>query len=64
MTRRQTRFFFGAGTTIFAGIFVALTIHSHTRFGELTHADAITPDVIAGKHVWHRKKHQLPHTPG
>ena len=55
MTRRQTRFFFIAGTTIFTVIFVALTIHSHTRFAELTHADAITADVIAGKHVWHRK---------
>ena len=55
MTRRQTRFFFIAGTTIFTVIFIALTIHSHTRFAELTHADAITPDVIAGKHVWHRK---------
>ncbi len=30
MTRRQTRFFFIAGTTIFTAIFVALTIHSHT----------------------------------
>ena len=55
MTRRQTRFFFAAGTTIFAGIFVALTIHSHTRFPQLTHEEALTPDVIAGKHVWHRK---------
>ena len=55
MTRRQTRVFFAAGTTIFAGIFLALTIHSHMRFGELTHADAITPAVIEGKHVWHRK---------
>jgi len=55
MTRRQTRMFFVAGTTIFAAIFTALTIHSHTKFGELTHADAITPDVIEGKHVWHRK---------
>lgn len=55
MTRRQTRIFFVAGTTIFAAIFVALTIDSHTKFGELTHADAITPQVIEGKHVWHRK---------
>lgn len=55
MTRRQTRLFFIVGTTVFAMIFVGLTIHSHTRFDELTHADAITPEVIAGKHVWHRK---------
>ena len=25
------------------------------QFPALTHADRITPDVIAGKHVWHRK---------
>ena len=55
MTRRQTRFFFIAGTTIFSAVFIALTIDSHMRFGELTHADAITPEVIEGKHVWHRK---------
>ena len=55
MTKRQTRLFFVIGTTLFAAIFVGLTIHSHMKFAELTHADAITPDVIAGKHVWHRK---------
>lgn len=55
MTKRQTRVFFVAGTTIFGIIFLALTIHSHTRFGALTHADTITPAVIEGKHVWHRK---------
>ena len=55
MTRRHTRVFFVAGTAIFAIVFVALTIHSHTRFGELTNASEITPDVVAGKHVWHRK---------
>ena len=55
MTRRHTRLFFLAGTGFFALVFIGMTIHSHTRFGELTNADAITPDVIAGKHVWHRK---------
>src|SRR5215216_16557 len=47
--------FFVAGTTVFAVIFTALTIDSHRKFGTLTHADAITPAVIEGKHVWHRK---------
>ena len=55
MTRRQTRIFFVAGTAIFSLIFIALTIDSHMKFGKLTHADAITPAVIEGKHVWHRK---------
>ncbi|AMY09215.1 Nitric oxide reductase cytochrome c subunit [Luteitalea pratensis] len=55
MTKRHTRLFFVVGTSVFAAIFLGLTIHSHMRFGELTHAEAITPQVIAGKHVWHRK---------
>jgi nitric oxide reductase subunit C len=55
MTRRQTRLFFVVGTTVFAVIFIALTIHSHTKFGELTNEHNLTAEVIAGKHVWHRK---------
>jgi nitric oxide reductase subunit C len=55
MTKRQTRLFFVIGTTVFAAIFIGLTIDSHLRFGKLTHSEAITPQVIAGKHVWHRK---------
>jgi nitric oxide reductase subunit C len=55
MTKRQTRMFFAAGTTLFAVTFLALTIDSHRQFGRLTHAEAINPAVIAGKHVWHRK---------
>ena len=55
MTKRHTRMFFVAGTSVFAALFVALTIDSHRQFGSLTHAEAITPEVIEGKHVWHRK---------
>ena len=55
MTRRQTRFFFVAGTTVFALVFIGLTIDSHRQFGRLTHEENITEAVVAGKHVWHRK---------
>jgi nitric oxide reductase subunit C len=55
MTKRQTRVFFVAGTTLFAIIFVGLTIDSHRQFGRLTHEEALTDEVVAGKHVWHRK---------
>ena len=55
MTKRQTRMFFVGGTTVFALVFIALTIDSHRQFGRLTHEDALTPQVVAGKHVWHRK---------
>jgi nitric oxide reductase subunit C len=53
MTKRHTRLFFIGGTLLFAAIFIALTIDSHRRFGELTNAENITEEVIAGKHVWH-----------
>jgi nitric oxide reductase subunit C len=55
MTKRQTRFFFFAGTLVFTLVFVALTIDSHRQFDRLTNADQITSAVIEGKHVWHRK---------
>lgn len=55
MTKRQTRMFFAAGTTLFAVVFIALTIDSHRQFPRLTHDEAITPAVEAGKTVWHRK---------
>lgn len=55
MTKRQTRLFFVLGTSLFAAIFTGMTVDSHMRFGALTHAEAITPHVVAGKHVWHRK---------
>ncbi len=54
MTKRHTRLFFFVGTLLFAFIFILLTIDSHRQFGELTNADAITPEVIEGKHIWHR----------
>lgn len=55
MTKRQARLFFYISTVGFALIFLGMTVHSHTRFGELTNADALTPEVIAGKDLWHRE---------
>ena len=55
MTKRHTRAFFVAGTAVFGLIFLLLTIHSHTQFATLTNEAAITDEVVAGKHVWHRK---------
>lgn len=54
MNKRQTRAFFLGSTGLFSLIFLALTVDSHRQFAALTHADQITPEVIAGKHVWHR----------
>ncbi len=54
MTKRHTRLFFIGGTLLFAAIFVGLTIDSHRQFATLTNAENITPEVVEGKHVWHR----------
>lgn len=55
MTKRQAAGFFLGGTGIFTALFVGMTIHSHTRFPELTHAENITETVLHGKDVWHRE---------
>lgn len=54
MTKRQTRIFAYVSSLGFAAVFLGLTIQSHTRFPELTHSQNLTPEVIAGKDVWHR----------
>lgn len=54
MNKRQTRLFAVAATAISALAFLALTVDSHRQFPTLTHADQITPQVIAGKNVWHK----------
>ena len=53
MTKQHTRMFFYAGTLLFSLIFIGMTIHSHTKFGELTNEDRLTPQVVRGQHVWH-----------
>jgi nitric oxide reductase subunit C len=53
MTKRQTRLFFIGGTALFAAIFLGMTVDSHRQFDRLTNAEQITPDVAAGKDVWH-----------
>jgi nitric oxide reductase subunit C len=54
MTNRQSRIFAIAATAISALIFLILTIDSHRQFPELTHSQNITPEVTAGKDVWHK----------
>jgi nitric oxide reductase subunit C len=54
MTKRQAVIFFFAVTGVFTLVFVGLTIHSHTRFPELTNEHLMTADVLAGKDVWHK----------
>lgn len=53
MTKRHARNFFLVCTIGFALIFIGMTIDSHRQFDKLTNAQNITPDVTAGKDVWH-----------
>ncbi len=53
MTKQHTRFFFLIGTLLFALVFIGLTIDTHRQIPTLTNAENITPEVIAGQHVWH-----------
>ena len=54
MNKRQSRIFAIVATGLAAVAFVGMTIHSHTRFGELTNAHNITPEITHGKDVWHK----------
>lgn len=54
MNKRQARLFAIASTGIATFAFLALTVHSHTRFGALTNAQNNTPQVQSGRDVWHK----------
>lgn len=54
MNKRQSRIFAIVATGLAALAFLGMTLHSHTRFGELTNAADITPEITHGKDVWHK----------
>ena len=53
MSKRQAALFFFGATAVFLLVFLGMTVHSHTRFPELTNADRIDDAVLRGKDVWH-----------
>ncbi|MFB6262833.1 MAG: c-type cytochrome, partial [Bradymonadaceae bacterium] len=53
MTKRQTWLFSVIATGLCSAAFIALTIHSHTRFDDLTNSENLTPKVERGMEVWH-----------
>ena len=55
LTKRQTRAFFYGSSGIFTLVFLGLTVDTHRQIPKLTNEASNTPEVIAGKHVWHRK---------
>ncbi|MHB1352579.1 MAG: c-type cytochrome [Thiobacillus sp.] len=62
MTRQQSRLFAIVSTVIVVVAFAALTIDSHRRFPKLTNESKLTPQVIAGKKVWHENNCTNCHT--
>ena len=54
MNKRQTRLFAIGCTGVAALAFLGLTIDSHRQFPALTHEEKLTPQVVAGKDVWHK----------
>lgn len=62
MTRRQTRLFAIVCTLIATIAFLGMTVDSHRQFPKLTNEQAITPEVLAGKRVWHKSNCTNCHT--
>jgi nitric oxide reductase subunit C len=54
MTRRQARLFAIISTALVAIAFLGMTVDSHRQFPKLTNEDKMTPQVVAGKDVWHK----------
>lgn len=54
MNKRQSRIFAIVATGLAAVAFLGMTVHSHMRFGELTNAENITPEVVHGMDTWHK----------
>ncbi|MFC4159164.1 c-type cytochrome [Chitinimonas lacunae] len=54
MNKRQTRLFAIGSTAVATLVFLGLTVDSHRQFPTLTNADKLTPEVVAGKDVWHK----------
>lgn len=62
LTQKAARTFFVAGTVLFGGIFLGLTVDTIQKTPQLTNAQNLTPAVIAGKHIWEEKNCMGCHT--
>ncbi len=54
MTTKLARWIFYLGTASSLALFLVLTVDTHRQIQTLTHADQLSPQVIAGKRVWHK----------
>jgi len=62
MVNRSAFFIFIGGTAISLAIFLWLTVDTHRQVGALTHAENLSDQVVAGKHVWESKNCNECHT--
>ncbi len=63
LSKKQARFFFFGGTIVVFIIFLGMTWDSiANRIPDQTHADALTPEVVAGKHLWDKNNCMGCHT--
>jgi nitric oxide reductase subunit C len=54
MSWKTAKVIFYLGTLVSLVLFLALTVDTHRQVETLTHADQLSPEVIAGKRVWHK----------
>ncbi len=54
MADKMAKLIFYAGTLISLALFLVLTVDTHRQIRALTHADQLSPQVIAGKRVWQK----------
>jgi nitric oxide reductase subunit C len=54
MTRQQARLFAIVSSSLVTIAFLGMTIDTHRQIPRLTNEDKLTPQVIAGKNVWHK----------
>lgn len=62
MTKRSAFWIFIIGTGISLAIFLWLTYDTHRQVDALTHAEKLSEQVVAGKHVWEDKNCNNCHT--
>jgi len=62
LANRNAFFIFLAGTLISLAIFLGLTWDTHRQVDALTHAEKLSDQVVAGKHVWAGKNCNICHT--
>jgi nitric oxide reductase subunit C len=54
MSWKTAKLIFYLGTLVSLGLFLVLTVDTHRQVETLSHADRLSPEVVAGKRVWHK----------